>query len=169
MVLEKNLSLEDYFDLEKNLEVRHEFVDGELIQMPGTTFPHNDIVNNISYALLKIARAKGCRLQTESIKLQVTSSRVRYPDIMISCQPKQNKYLEFAPCFLAEILSETSEIIDYGAKVREYLELPSLETYAIIAQTQPLLIVYQRDSSGWRYQNFTQGALEIPCLETSLT
>ena len=167
-LLEAKISVQDYLELEKVSELRYEFVDGELIEMPGTTHEHNDIVNNIAYALLKIARARGCRLQTETIKLQVSPAKFRYPDVMLSCQPKQDKYLEFAPCFLAEILSDSTEITDYGAKVREYLALPSLQTYAIIAQTECLIVVYQRDEKGWRYQLLTEGQLEIPCLETSL-
>ena len=167
-LLEAKISVQDYLELEKVSELRYEFVDGELIEMPGTRKAHNEIIQNFMLALTRLARSKGCRMYGESIKLQTTPSKFRYPDVMLSCQPSQDDYLEFAPCFLAEILSDSTEITDYGAKVREYLALPSLQTYAIIAQTECLIVVYQRDEKGWRYQLLTEGQLELPCLETSL-
>ena len=167
-LLEAKISVQDYLELEKVSELKHEYVDGELIEMSGTKKNHNKVIQNIVVALNRLARDKGCDLYAESIKLQTTPSKFRYPDVMLSCQPSQDDYLEFAPYFLAEILSDSTEITDYGAKVREYLALPSLQTYAIIAQTERLIVVYQRDEKGWRYQSLTEGQLEIPCLETSL-
>jgi Uma2 family endonuclease len=169
VILERKPSLEEYFQLEQTLELRHEFVDGELIEKPGTTIEHNDIVNNIAFALLKMARAKGCRLQTEAIKLQVAPRKIRYPDVMLTCQPRQSDYLETAPCFLVEILSDSTEITDGIIKAREYTSLPSLETYAIVAQTERLVVLYERRDNEWIYRSITDGEFTVPCLETKLS
>ena len=169
MVLERKLSLEDYFELEKNLEVRHEFVDGELIEMAGTTKIHNKIIRNMMVALDAATRREGCELYSETIKLQTTSGKIRYPDIMLCCQPSEDAYLETSPCFIAEILSESTETTDYTAKVREYLALANLEGYAIIAQTERLVVLYERRGDEWRYKHINSGSFEIPCLNTSLT
>jgi hypothetical protein len=68
VILERKPSLEEYFQLEQTLELRHEFVDGELIEKFGTTLQHNDIVQNFVLALTRVARAKGCQLSCESVK-----------------------------------------------------------------------------------------------------
>jgi Uma2 family endonuclease len=169
VILERKLSLEEYFQLEQTLELRHEFVDGELIEMPGTSMQHNDIVQNFVLALTRQARAKGYRLQTEAIKLQVAPRKIRYPDVMLSCQPNESDFLETAPCFLVEILSNSTETTDGIVKVREYLALPSLQTYAIVAQTERLVMLYERRSDEWIYRSLTDGAFAVPCLDTTLT
>jgi Uma2 family endonuclease len=169
MILERKISLEQYLELEQRMELRHEFVDGELIEMPGTTLQHNDIINNISFALLKTARAKGCRLQTENIKLRVDAQKIRYPDVIISCQERQSDHIESAPSFLVEVLSRSTETTDYGAKVREYLALPSLQTYAIIAQNERLVVLYERRGEQWLYRALSEGDFEIPRLEMRLS
>jgi Uma2 family endonuclease len=169
VVLEKKLSLEEYFTLEQTLELRHEFVDGELIEMPGTTLQHNDIVQNFVLALTRVARAKGCQLTCESIKLQVGNNRIRYPDVMLSCHPKESNYLETAPCFLVEVLSDSTETTDGIIKAREYTSLPSLEMYAIVAQTERLVVLYERREQEWIYRSLTEGSFAVPCLETTLS
>lgn len=169
MVLERKISLEEYLKLEESAELRHEFVDGELIEMPGTSKKHNEIVQNIVLTLARLARNQQCKLYSEAVKLQTDVGKIRYPDIIITCQPLQSEYLENAPCFLVEVLSDSTETTDYGAKVREYLALPSLETYALIAQTERLVILYERRNDEWLYRTLTTGEFAVPCLDTTLT
>jgi Uma2 family endonuclease len=169
VVLERKLSVEEYFQLEQTLELRHEFVDGEFIEMPGTSLRHNDIVNNIAFALLKIARAKGCQLQTEAIKLQVAPRKIRYPDVMLSCQPNESDFLETAPCFLVEISSPSTDATDNVLKLREYTALPTVELYAIVSQTERVVDLYKRSEEQWIYRSLKDGEFAVPCLETTLT
>jgi Uma2 family endonuclease len=169
VVLEKKLSLEEYFTLEQTLELRHEFVDGKLIEMPGTTKMHNKIVQNIVLSLARLARNHDCELYSEAIKLQIGAGKIRYPDVMLTCQPSENNYLENAPCFLVEVLSNSTETTDGIIKAREYTSLPSLETYAIIAQTERLVVLYERRGDEWIYRSIVDGEFTVPCLETTLS
>jgi Uma2 family endonuclease len=169
VILERKLSLEEYFQLEQTWELRHEFVDGELIEMPGTTKKHNKIIRNIMVTLDQATRAMNCELYSEAVKLQVAPRKIRYPDVMLCCQPNESDFLETAPCFLVEILSDSTETTDYGAKVREYLPLESLQTYAIVAQTERLVVLYERRGDEWMYRSLTDGSFNVPCLDTTLT
>jgi Uma2 family endonuclease len=56
--LEQKIDVETYLELEKSSEVRHEYVDGELLAMAGEKLQHNDIVANILEVLRPIARTK---------------------------------------------------------------------------------------------------------------
>ena len=38
----RKYTLEEYFELDKNSDVRHEFYDGEVFAMAGTTRNHNN-------------------------------------------------------------------------------------------------------------------------------
>ena len=72
---EKTLTVEQYLEFEQTAELRHEFVDGQLIAMAGETLTHDDIVLNIVEALRPIARAKKCKLQCH----QYSDSSPRHP------------------------------------------------------------------------------------------
>lgn len=37
------MSIEDYFAFEESADVRHEYIKGQLIPIPGTTLAHNDL------------------------------------------------------------------------------------------------------------------------------
>jgi Uma2 family endonuclease len=164
------VTVEEYLESELRSEVRHEYVDGVLVAMAGETLRHDDIVLNVVEALRPIARAKGCRLHATSIQTKVRNTRYRYPDIVVSCeQPTHERMLE-QPCFILEVLSNSTAETDNGQKLEEYTRLPSLHTYAIVAQKETRVVVYKRDSEGWRVTVLEgQGELEVACLGTKLS
>ena len=47
LVADKKYSVEEYFELEKTSEIRHEFINGELIAMPGESKKANKIARKI--------------------------------------------------------------------------------------------------------------------------
>ena len=61
-------TVEEYFDIEKTSEIRHEFENGILIPMPGETLDANEIAGNISATLRKELRQKGYRIFTHDIR-----------------------------------------------------------------------------------------------------
>jgi Uma2 family endonuclease len=56
MLAPKTMSVEEYLEFERTAEVRHEYVDGLLLEMPGETYQHNDIVGDIYIALKPLAK-----------------------------------------------------------------------------------------------------------------
>ena len=40
-------TLQEYLDLERSAEVRHEYLDGEIFAMVGASWPHVVIVSNL--------------------------------------------------------------------------------------------------------------------------
>ena len=47
----RRYSLDDYLAMEPEGEVRHEYIDGELFAMVGSSYAHNVIVMNVGAAL----------------------------------------------------------------------------------------------------------------------
>jgi Uma2 family endonuclease len=169
-ISQRALTVEEYLELEQASETRHEFIDGTLHAMAGETQEHEDIVLNIAEVLRPIARAKGCRLYTTTIKLRVAGSRYRYPDVMVMCVPKSESRVESEPCLVIEVLSNSTESVDLNDKLAEYTHLPSLQRYLLISQHRRLVTVYSRSISGWEVQVLEQnGEMELPCLQTTLT
>lgn len=164
------LSVAEYLASEKSSEVRHEYVEGELLAMAGETREHYRIARNITRALEDGQTKPNCEVVMEAIKLRVGENRYRYPDVVVSCDPGSDPYFIENPCFIVEVLSDSTSETDTGKKLEEYTRLSSLQTYVIVAQSEPRVIVYKRDALGWRVEILQgQGELEVSCLGAALS
>jgi Uma2 family endonuclease len=168
--LEKKLSLAEYLELEKRSEVRHEFVDGKILAMAGEKRRHNRISGRIYAALLETAMTRDCEIAFESVKIRTRGTRIRYPDIAVSCAPGTDEYFLENPCFIAEVLSSTTEKTDLTLKLDEYKNLPGLERYALVSQDRRFVVLYKRVLDHWEVVTLEdQGEIDLPCLDTTLT
>jgi Uma2 family endonuclease len=159
----------EYLELERHSEVRHEFVDGRMLEMPGASKTHTRIVINITLAIAAAAHQKGCRFSAEGGQVRSTQGRFYYPDAMVACLESEDTYAEEAPCFLLEVLSPSTEAKDRGLKFNEYTSMPSLKQYVLVAQDEQRLTVFTRGENDWRVQSITEGAIQVECLETELS
>ena len=85
--LPPRLTPEEYLEGEKIAEVRHEFVDGFVYAMVGTTLRHSDIKLNIT-AWLRGKIPDGCGMYNGDVKLMVkavSDTAFYYPDVFVSC------------------------------------------------------------------------------------
>ena len=168
--LEKTVDVATHVELERTSEVRHEYVDGQLLAIAGESIRHNDIVANIIETLRPVARASGCQLQFETVRLRVADTRYRYPDVMVSCAHGGDLYALENPCLIVEVLSESTQAADTGAKLDEYTRLGSLERYVIVEQARRVARVYRRTAAGWLFEALEgEGEIEVPCLGATLT
>ena len=155
--IQKNyISVEDYFEMEEQSEIRHEYYDGEVYAMAGTTLVHNEIVQNIGGKLRSEFRPKGCKILVEAVKLEaIKRFYYPYPDVMLTCdeEDKKAEYFIKNPSLLVEVLSKSTMSHDRGFKLRRYKTIPSLQYYLIVSQYEYLVELYTRfdDSSSWLY------------------
>lgn len=169
MTVATKLTEAEYLELEKSAEVRHEFVDGAMLAMAGSSLKHNEIVFRIRALLTSSIQAKKCVIATESLRVMTRAKRYRYPDLVVSCVPQNDEYSIDQPCLIIEVLSESTAHTDHNDKLEEYTRLPSLQRYVIIAQDVRRVIVYKRSLDGWAVEILDDGEIEVPCLETSVT
>lgn len=169
-ILEKKLTVEEYFEFEKTSEIRHEYVDGELLAMAGEKRRHNNLVARLVRLLSDIANEKNCELVFESVKLRTKITRYRYPDFVVSCAPGDDEYFVDNPCFVVEVLSDTTAQTDTTKKLEEYTNLPTLTRYIMVSQKSRFLTVYKRTDEGWRFETLDEtGEFDVPCLDTKVT
>lgn len=165
---QKRYSLEEYLELERASELRHEYVDGHLVAMAGEQRRHHRIVRNIARALDLAAETRSCEVALEAIKLRTRDTKYRYPDVIVSCDPGNDPYFIENPCFIAEVLSESTANVDTNDKLEEYTRLPSLQRYALVDQNVRRVILYRRTESGWTLEILTDGSFDLPCLDASV-
>jgi Uma2 family endonuclease len=165
----KRYTVEEYLELERQSDVRHEYVDGELLAMAGEKRLHHKIARNIARALDEATDARGCEVALEAIKLRTKGTKFRYPDVIVSCEPGNDPYFLENPCFIAEVLSESTANVDTNDKLEEYTRLPSLERYALVDQNLRRVILYRRTEPGWVLEILEDGSFDVPCLGASVS
>ena len=172
----KTLSLEEYRNLETIAEVKHEYHDGEIIEMTGGSINHNSILINL-IVLLKLAlRGTNYRLQSSDLRLWIPQYNCGlYPDLMIIAgEPlfSDNRNDEILnPCLIIEVLSPSTSGYDRGDKFRYYRSIPQLNQYLLVSQGEILIESYSKTSeNNWLLQEYTpaRGIISLDSLGISL-
>jgi len=80
----KTLSLEEYRNLETSAETKHEYHDGEIIEMTGGSINHNRLVRNLIRLLDNALRKTIYEVFPSDLRLWIPQyNRGLYPDLMI--------------------------------------------------------------------------------------
>ena len=144
---------QEYLDLERDSETKNEYFDGEIFAMAGASRKHNLIVANLIVSLGSQLKNKPCRVYPSDMRLKIEKTGLNtYPDVMITCNEekfvdeKQNTLLN--PDIIIEVLSDSTEKYDRGAKFKNYRQIESLKEYVMIAQNTKSMERYFRDENG---------------------
>ena len=166
------MTVEEYIDFEERSEIRHEFIDNQLIPLPGTTDDHNEICFNIKNALKQII--KNLRVYTESVKVQIASKKdYTYPDVMIAPDPRDqtDKYVKQYPSVIFEVISKTSRIEDSVDKFIRYKNIESLQNYILVDSEKAWVEVRSKSPQGeWEANTYQMSdeSFPIPVLGVTL-
>jgi Uma2 family endonuclease len=170
----KCYTVEEYLQHEEESEFRNEFYKGELFPIVATTQRHNDIVHNILFALRPHLRAKGCRIRTENVKLEVIKDvYYPYPDVMLSCDADDTHHLMIKkPILLIEVASPGTAAYDKSFKWKQYRKIPSLRYYMMVSQDEIYVELFSRNDhqSLWVFQEFDdiQDVISLKLLDFEL-
>ena len=171
------LSVEEYLELERTGEMRHEYVAGEIHAHAGGTRRHDVISGNIFALLWNAARNGQCRVHSSDRLLKAAEDVFYYPDVTVVCPPEDETgadeaLFEEAPCLVVEVTSPSTKDIDRREKMLAYRQIPSLKAYLVVDQEMMRVERYWRDESGrwWRAEAVgEEGIVPLPCPETELT
>ncbi|MET7255958.1 Uma2 family endonuclease [Dyadobacter fermentans] len=152
------MTVEEYFELEEQSEIRHEYYDGNIYAMAGTTLNHNRIVGKVRNLLGSHFLPRGCDVFSENIKVKVSDKYYPYPDVIVTCAPKDisGTYVVEHPSILVEVTSKHSEENDRTLKLKQYRTISSLQYYLLVSQREYSVEVFSRVDGGdlWTYRSF---------------
>lgn len=161
-------TVEEYLQMERAAEVRHEYLDGEIFEMAGETIAHGDICTNIVVSLGTQLRGTPCRALSKDTKVQsgwlprprrMMKGLFSYPDVVIVCgEPRTHEeYTDILlnPTAIIEVLSESTELFDRTEKFRRYCtHLETLVDYILVAQDEPIIDCYHKTDAGrWEWSS----------------
>jgi Uma2 family endonuclease len=130
---------DEYLEFEITSEERHEYVNGEIRLTTGGTPDHNEIASNLLLALKLQLKRKPYRTFITDQKLWISDRNLyTYPDVMVVEKPLQLQTGRIDtiinPCFIAEVLSKSTQDYDRGEKFSAYRTIASFREYLIVDQ-----------------------------------
>lgn len=136
---QRTYTREEYLEFEVASQERHEYVDGEIRLMPGGTPDHNDIAGNLYVPLRLALKGKPYRTFVADQRLWIPARNLyTYPDVMVIEKPLQLQTgrtdTVMNPCFIAEVLSKSTQDYDHGEKFSAYRTIESFSEYLLIDQ-----------------------------------
>lgn len=153
------MTFDAYLAFEDTTETRHELMDGIVYAMSGASDVHNLICGNL-FLLIGGPMLGKCQVFQSGVKLKVYHARDSdgyYPDVMVSCAPTDRDCLyRQEPVLLVEVMLPSTARVDRGEKRLNYLQIPSLVEYVLVAQDIPKVEVMRRRTS-WSTEEFYPG------------
>jgi Uma2 family endonuclease len=136
---ERLYTLDEYLELELASETRSEYRNGAIIPMTGGTPDHNELAINLASLLKSALRGKPYRIFATDQRLWVPHRTLyTYPDVMVVEKPLQLQTgridTVMNPCFIAEVLSKSTQDYDHGEKFSAYRTIDSVREYLLIDQ-----------------------------------
>ena len=171
---------EEYLAFEEEAEEKHEWWDGEVIAMPGTSDRHGIVNANVIIGIGKHLTSGPCRLRTGDVRVRSPLIRQQsgqrglytYPDATIVCgdanfdRGVKGSDTITNPTLLVEVLSPSTEKADRGAKFQRYQTIETFREYVLVSQDQPLVQVFlRRDNGDWKITH-TRGLDAIARLDS---
>ena len=131
---------EEYLALEEEAELRHEYIDGQIIPMAGGSTNHNRLAGNL-YSAINNGLSDDYEPFIGDVRLWLPQRNIfTYPDVMViaGAIAYHNNRTDTVlnPQVIVEVLSESTEKYDREGKFSAYRTLPSFQEYLLIDQTQ---------------------------------
>jgi Uma2 family endonuclease len=148
------LTAEEYLAIERRAETKSELINGRMYAMAGTALQHNRITRNLLSRLEAQFGDGRCEALSSALRVRVDATGLyTYPDVVVVCGEPEFEDAELDtllnPRVILEVLSESTEKYDRGAKFAHYRQLESVQEYVLVAQDRAQVEHYLRQGEQW--------------------
>ena len=172
-----HLTPEEYLAIERQSEIRSEYLDGEMFAMSGSSRRHNLIVTNMVRELSSRLRTRPCEVYSNDMRVHIPATGLyTYPDVVVACGEPRLEDGHFDtllnPILVVEVLSPATEAYDRGKKFEHYRTIDSLSEYVLVAQDEPRVEHYLRqEDNRWLLTAVAglEASLALPCIQCELS
>jgi Uma2 family endonuclease len=145
----------EYLAFERESAARHEFVDGQIVEMQGGSIRHAMICDNLVARTKTLLRGTPCQPFSASLRVKIEATgNYTYPDLSIVCgevrleDSREDTLLN--PRLIVEVLSPSTDRHDRVWKFRNYQLISSFEEYVLVSQDEPRIERFLRQGDiGW--------------------
>jgi Uma2 family endonuclease len=151
----RKYTLEEYIRIESESEERHEFRDGEIVNMSGGSLEHSRICSNIIRELGVRLKGTPCAVFEGNLRLQIARKKLySYGDATVICgEPIISDVEGIGPTYVnpklvVEVLSPSTRRFDETKKFEHFQELKSFEEYVLVEQDEARVETRYRHPDG---------------------
>src|SRR5260221_719522 len=131
----RRYTVEEWRALLESGDTKYEYHNGWVVATAGGSFDHARIALNICGMLDVALEGTPCRVYNSDVAVRLSPSEYRLPDATVTCAPRdrgRGREIQ-SPGVVVEVLSDSTEKEDRGAKFALYLACPSVREYMLIA------------------------------------
>jgi Uma2 family endonuclease len=155
------LTPQEYFAWEEKQLEKHEYIEGQVYAMGGGSVNHGRIAIRFTALFDTHLEGSGCITGNSDIKVNIVeTNNYTYPDASVTCDQRDKttpNYFSY-PCLIVEVLSDSTEAYDRGAKFRMYRKNPVLKDYLLVSSTRIEIDLYHKNNAGeWIILNYQAG------------
>jgi Uma2 family endonuclease len=156
----KIYTAEEYLTLEVESDTRHEYRNGEIVDVTGGTPNHNQIAVVFNALLWFALRGKDYSIFSADQRLWIPAHNIyTYPDSMVIQKPVElkpgRKDTVMNPILIAEVLSDSTKAYDRDEKFAAYRTIATLQEYLLIDQSQMHVEQYVKQSANqWLFTEY---------------
>lgn len=172
----RKMSLEEYFEFDKNSEGRFEYFDGKVFELSGVSVQHADIEANLIALLKRELDSRDCRVNPANVRIKVPKlPTYRYADLSALCEERVIEKIAdidvlVNPSLIVEVLSPSTERYDRGEKFSEYKSIASFREYLLVSQEKKFVTLFTKyNDRFWFQSEYGDGEeLRLESLDCSL-
>jgi Uma2 family endonuclease len=143
----------DYLNFERGSDRRHEYWQGQILAMAGSSPAHNLIAGQWVTQLNNALQDRPCRVFNDNLRVAIPKrDGYFYPDVTVVCGEPQfdddQRDQLTNPQVIVEVLSPSTEMFDRNVKLRLYQSLPSVEAILYVSQDRPRVEIWLRGADG---------------------
>lgn len=164
----KYISPEEYLEFERADPDKHEYFNGEIFAMAGSSYEHAIITSRINTSLNVQIKNRRCESTSADLRVHVPATGLyTYPDIVVVCGKPHflpDAFLDtlLNPILIIEVLSFSTADYDMGAKFDHYRTIESLKEYVLVWQDKKRVARYvKRDDGSWLLNDFIGDDAEV--------
>ncbi len=152
------MSEEEYLRFEEAAVTKHEYRNGEIVDMAVGTYQHAQIASNLVRRLGNQIDGKACAPLGSDLRVRIyRTGSYYYPDVSIVCgspiyDPPDTRSTISNPQVVIEVTSASTEGLDRGETFYDYMRIESLQEYVLVSQDRVRVSTFYRQADGiWAF------------------
>ncbi len=176
-VTNTGVSAAEYLEFERGSELKHEYRDGEIIEVTGASREHILLVTNLVRILSTALLNAASEVYGNDMRVKVAASgRYVYPDVSVVREEPAFEDDCFDtllnPTVIFEVLSDSTENYDRGEKFAHYRTVESLQEYFLVSQNGQTVKRYTKQPDGrWLFDSDSEpdALVELEIIDCAFT
>jgi len=145
---------DEYLRMEETSPIKHEFRNGQIVDMARGTEPHSDIAGNLIQHIRNRLKGKPCKAYGSDLRVRISESGdYCYPDVTVVCGNPEfsrpdSRVSVMNPTLVVEVTSPSTEADDRGEKFSQYRSVNSLSEYVLISSVRMQVESFYKQPDG---------------------